>query len=152
MSTPTVIAVTEDLTTDWLTGVIGGGAVAAFETTRIGTGQMSESHRVSVRYDDGDGPESVVLKIAASDETSRSTGVSLGLYEREVRFYADIAASIAPAPWPAATTRATKPIRERSPWCSRTRDRRRSATTLRAPPSARPNSRLRPWRESNPRC
>ncbi len=96
MSTPTVIAVTEDLTADWLTGVIGGGSVGAFETTRIGTGQMSESHRVRVRYDDGGGPESVVLKIAASDETSRSTGVSLGLYEREVRFYADIAGSIGP--------------------------------------------------------
>lgn len=94
MSTPTVIAVTEDLTTGWLTGAIGAGTVASFETTRIGTGQMSESHRVTVRYDGGTGPGSVVLKIAASDETSRSTGVSLGLYEREVHFYADIADTI----------------------------------------------------------
>ena len=94
MSTPTVIAVTDDLTTGWLTGAIGAGTVASFETTAIGTGQMSESHRVTLRYGDGTGPDTVVLKIAASDETSRSTGVSLGLYEREVRFYSDIAPTI----------------------------------------------------------
>lgn len=94
MSTPTVITVTDDLTTGWLTAAIGAGTVVSFQTTRIGTGQMSESHRVAVSYDYGTGPDSVVLKIAASDETSRSTGVSLGLYEREVRFYADIADTI----------------------------------------------------------
>jgi hypothetical protein len=94
MSTPTVIAVTDDLTTGWLTGAIGAGTVASFETAAIGTGQMSESHRVTLRYGDGTGPDTVVLKIAASDETSRSTGVSLGLYEREVRFYSDIAPTI----------------------------------------------------------
>jgi hypothetical protein len=33
----------------------------------------------------------VVLKVAASDPVSRQTGVALGLYEREVRFYADVA-------------------------------------------------------------
>lgn len=37
------------------------------------------------------GPASVVLKVAASDPTSRQTGHALGLYEREVRFYSDLA-------------------------------------------------------------
>ena len=33
----------------------------------------------------------MVLKVAASDPVSRGTGQALGLYEREVRFYADVA-------------------------------------------------------------
>ena len=32
-----------------------------------------------------------MLKVAASDPVSRQTGLALGLYEREVRFYGDIA-------------------------------------------------------------
>ncbi|MCV7154413.1 ecdysteroid 22-kinase family protein [Mycolicibacterium pyrenivorans] len=81
-----------DLTTDWLSVVLGG-AVAGFTFERIGTGQMSECYRISLTYVDGDatGPESVVLKVAATDSSSRQTGLALGLYEREVRFYTDIA-------------------------------------------------------------
>ena len=37
------------------------------------------------------GPASVVRKGAASDPMSRGTGQALGLYEREVRFYSDVA-------------------------------------------------------------
>ncbi|OBA64045.1 phosphotransferase [Mycobacterium sp. 1100029.7] len=81
-----------DLTASWLTAAIGAGDIAEFEFERIGTGQMSECYRIRLRYaDDAAGPESVVLKVAASDPVSRQTGVALGLYEREVRFYADIA-------------------------------------------------------------
>jgi hypothetical protein len=81
-----------DLTTEWLTSAIGSGAVTAFTVDRIGTGQMSECYRVALTYADGEaGPASVVLKVAAADPSSRQTGLALGLYEREVRFYADIA-------------------------------------------------------------
>src|SRR5262245_62039777 len=53
---------------------------------------MSECYRVALTYADGQtGPGSVVLKVAASDPASRQTGLALGLYEREVRFYSDIA-------------------------------------------------------------
>lgn len=81
-----------DLTTDWLSVVLGG-AVTGFTFERIGTGQMSECYRISLTYADSDatGPESVVLKVAATDPSSRQTGLALGLYEREVRFYTDIA-------------------------------------------------------------
>ncbi len=41
-----------------------------------------------------EGPRSVVLKVAATDPVSRQTGLALGLYEREVRFYRDIAPGI----------------------------------------------------------
>jgi Ecdysteroid kinase-like family len=83
-----------DLTADWLTAAVGAGNIVDFGVERIGTGQMSECYRVHLTYADGpdaDGPDSVVLKVAASDPMSRRTGGSLGLYEREVCFYRDIA-------------------------------------------------------------
>ena len=81
----------DDLTAEWLTGALGAGRVAGFTVERIGTGQMSECYRVRLEYADGEGPATVVLKVAASDPMSRGTGQALGLYEREVRFYADVA-------------------------------------------------------------
>ena len=82
-----------DLSAEWLTAVLGHGTVADFTIERIGTGQMSECYRVPLTYaDDSAGvPGSVVLKVAATDPNSRQTGRALGLYEREVRFYTDIA-------------------------------------------------------------
>ncbi len=85
----------QDLTAEWLTAAVGAGTVERFTTERIGTGQMSECYRVELGYADGtDGPASVVLKVAATDPASRQTGLALGLYEREVRFYTDIAPRI----------------------------------------------------------
>ncbi len=93
--TELVIQQPSDLTASWLTEAIGAGAIAGFGVERIGTGQMSECYRVRLNYADpvGDAgrPESVVLKVAATDTMSRQTGAALGLYEREVRFYQDVA-------------------------------------------------------------
>ncbi|WIM89113.1 phosphotransferase [Candidatus Mycobacterium wuenschmannii] len=84
-----------DLTAAWLSEAIGAGTVADFSTERIGTGQMSECYRVQLTYADAssaaDRPDSVVLKVAATDPMSRQTGMTLELYEREVSFYRDIA-------------------------------------------------------------
>ena len=56
---------------------------------------MSESTRVSIAYaGEATGPASVVLKTASTDEGSRATGVGLGIYEREVRFYRELAPRI----------------------------------------------------------
>ncbi len=89
-----VIEKPADVTAEWLTTVLGA-PVSDFTIERIGTGQMSECYRLTPTYEaatDRDGlPESVVLKVAAGDPTSRQTGLALGLYEREVRFYTDIA-------------------------------------------------------------
>ena len=80
-----------DLTVEWLSAALGV-PVSDFAFERIGTGQMSECYHVGLTYADGDdGPTSVVLKVAATDPVSRQTGLALGLYEREVRFYTDIA-------------------------------------------------------------
>ena len=90
-STNTLIERPSDLTADWLTSVLGA-TVTDFTVERIGTGQMSECYRVGLSYSDGaSGPASVVLKVAAADPSSRQTGLAMGLYEREVRFYTDIA-------------------------------------------------------------
>lgn len=91
--TEQVIERPDNLTASWLGAAIGCGPIADFAVERIGTGQMSECYRVRLTYVDADAgaPESVVLKVAASDPMSRQTGSALGLYEREVRFYGDVA-------------------------------------------------------------
>jgi hypothetical protein len=93
--TDNVVERPTDLTAAWLTAAIGAGDVTDFTVERIGTGQMSECYRVQLSYADtaprSDRPDSVVLKVAATDPMSRQTGMTLGLYEREVCFYRDIA-------------------------------------------------------------
>jgi hypothetical protein len=88
----TLIERPSDLTSEWLTAAVGAGPVTEFSYDRIGTGQMSECYRVALTYAEGaGGPASVVLKVAAADPSSRQTGLAMGLYEREVRFYTDVA-------------------------------------------------------------
>ena len=86
----------EELTAEWLGEALRTGPVGSFKVEPVGTGQMSESRRVTILYarDADSGPVSVVLKTASADETSRSTGVSLGVYDREVRFYRELAPRI----------------------------------------------------------
>lgn len=93
---PPVLPTPADLTASWLEPVLGAGPIAAIRTTPIGTGQMSESHRVAIDYaaGPGAGPATVVVKFAASDPTSRATGVGLGAYDREIRFYRELAPRI----------------------------------------------------------
>src|SRR3954470_11202726 len=88
MAEPGLVRRPDELDSPWLSAVLGA-PVRDFSLTRIGTGQMSESYRVALDWD-GE-PASVVLKVAASDPTSRATGVGLGAYEREIRFYREIA-------------------------------------------------------------
>jgi hypothetical protein len=95
LDTDKVIERPSELTAGWLTAAIRAGTIADFTVERIGTGQMSECYGVRLTYTDAgpglNGPESVVFKVAATDEVSRQTGVALGLYDREVCFYRDIA-------------------------------------------------------------
>jgi hypothetical protein len=88
-----IVRTADELEPEWLAQALGSGPLEGFATEQIGTGQMSESHRVTLRYREAAraGPASVVLKLASADQSSRSTGVGLGIYEREVRFYQELA-------------------------------------------------------------
>ena len=95
---PSTIAETADqLTPEWLTaalrssGVLASGEVTAVDAKPLGTGQMCDSARLTLTYSGGEGPETMVAKLPASDETSRTTAINLGSYVKEVRFYTDLA-------------------------------------------------------------
>ena len=83
---------------DWLTRVLQAGGVdavvASFEAANVGSGQIGESVRFRLRYARGGegAPASIVGKFPSPDEDSRNTGVMLGNYVREVRFYQTLAA------------------------------------------------------------
>jgi len=101
-----IIRAIEELDVAWLREALGGEPIESFTTEPIGTGQMSESHRVRLAYAEraaGRGaPASVVLKLAAQDTASRATGVGLGIYAREVRFYDELGPRIG-GPLPACS-------------------------------------------------
>jgi hypothetical protein len=91
-----------DVTPEWLGAVLGeAGALKPSAVVRevvrqsVGTGQMADTVRFSLTYDEpGAGPSSVVGKFASVDEQSRGTGLALRAYEIEVRFYQQVAPQI----------------------------------------------------------
>ena len=87
------IRTAEEISSAWLGGVLGR-EVEVRSTAAIGTGQMSESHRVVFAAGDGGDDESVVVKLASTSEASRATGVGMGAYRREVDFYRELAGRI----------------------------------------------------------
>ena len=81
----------------WLTAVLQAGGVDAvvksFSARPIGAGQIGDSFRFTLHYERGGetAPASLVGKFPAAGEESRQTGVALGNYLREVRFYQRLA-------------------------------------------------------------
>jgi hypothetical protein len=94
------------ITPEWLTAVLTeAGALAADETIvaidreDIGTGQVGSNIRYRLHYGgptpaSGAPLESIVVKLAAEDETSRGAGIATKTYETEVAFYRDVADSV----------------------------------------------------------
>ena len=74
----TVARTVGDLDAEWLAALLDTGPITSLAVVPIGTGQMSLTYRVSPEYQDPEraGPDSVVVKLAADDETSRSTGIA----------------------------------------------------------------------------
>ena len=91
-----------DVTPEWLTTALAdagllrvGARVQSFEAAPIGTGQMADTTRFTLAYDEPDsGPGAVVGKFASADDQSRGTGLALRAYEIEVRFYREVAARV----------------------------------------------------------
>src|SRR5215208_760387 len=69
--------------------------VSRVARTPVGTGQMGDCERLVLTYSaDTDAPPTLVAKLPAADETSRSTGMAMRTYEVEVRFYQQLAARL----------------------------------------------------------
>ncbi len=96
----------QDITDEWLGLALERVGLKIVSTERIGTGQMSQSHRVTFTST-GAGEESVVVKLASDDPASRATGVGMGAYSREISFYRELARARRRAGSTAATSRST---------------------------------------------
>ncbi|MGB0113218.1 MAG: phosphotransferase [Ilumatobacteraceae bacterium] len=83
----------DEITAEWL-GSILGGTVGRLTHQRIGDGHIGVNVRVGIGEHDPGLPDSVVIKLPATDETSLSTAAMLRHYEREVRFYQEIAPTV----------------------------------------------------------
>lgn len=74
-----------------------GTTVDIVDTQRIGDGLVGMNLRLALRAS-GEGaasvPTSIVLKLPSPDETSRATGIALRNYEREVKFYNEVAPTV----------------------------------------------------------
>lgn len=84
----------EQITSDWLSGVLGA-PVTITGDQRIGDGLVGMNIRYSLQVPEGSGlPSSIIAKLPSPDPTSRATGISLRNYEREVKFYNEIAPTV----------------------------------------------------------
>jgi hypothetical protein len=84
----------EQITSDWLSGVLGA-PVTITGDKRIGDGLVGMNMRYALEVPDGSGlPSSIIAKLPSPDPTSRATGISLRNYEREVKFYDQIAPTV----------------------------------------------------------
>mgnify|MGYP000591409252 CR=1 FL=1 len=87
----------DSITPAWLTerlrasGLMGQGAVTAVKWEPIGTGQVGDSVRFHLTFDQaGIGPVTLAGKFPAADQTSRGTAAAFGLYAKEVGFYREL--------------------------------------------------------------
>ena len=82
-----------ELTCDWFDAMFrtqrSSARVAAVEREPVaeGVGLMSCLTRVQLQYAEGDGPESVVVKLPTVNEQNRQVARTFDNYQREVRFY-----------------------------------------------------------------
>jgi hypothetical protein len=93
-----------DLSAEWFTDLLrrsgdlpSDGAVVGVDVRTIGEGasMMSTLARVQLTYDSARvAPESLIVKVATSDEHRLFIAVSTKFYQREVRFYRELAADV----------------------------------------------------------
>ncbi|WP_168453671.1 phosphotransferase [Sphingopyxis microcysteis] len=91
----------EAMTAEWLGAVLGWpGKLKAFTATKVGTGQMCDSYRLTLDWQgDTDAPATVIAKCPSHDAASRNIAKLTGTYVKEVSWYRELAAaSGVPAP------------------------------------------------------
>ena len=88
----TANAITPEWLTSALVDVLDGASVQTIDTEMVGTGQMGDSVRLRLTFDQPtSAPVSVVAKLPAADPTSRATAAAVRSYEIEVSFYRELA-------------------------------------------------------------
>src|SRR3546814_2107514 len=82
------------MTAAWLGDVLGQpGRLKGFTAARVGTGQMCDSYRLALDWEDGvAATASVVAKCPSHDEASRNIAKLTGTYVKEVSWYRELAA------------------------------------------------------------
>lgn len=97
-SAPSICSAPKAVTSDWLSRVLVHAGhdceVSDFDAANVGTGQVGQNVRFTLRYGRGTGPASIVGKFASDDPESRQTGIALLNYLREVRFYQELAPTL----------------------------------------------------------
>lgn len=94
----------QDITTEWITyalrsgGVLEKASVKDLKKEILGDGKgfLSSVVRVKIEYDiiEADAPRSVVVKIEPESESFREFGDELNAFQREIRFYKEIARNV----------------------------------------------------------
>lgn len=93
----------DEISPEWLTsaladsGVLAGASIVAVTPKSIGAGAglFGQLARLQLTYDrDGDAPDSVIVKMPTTNAGNREIGNLFQFYEREGRFYEDVASSI----------------------------------------------------------
>lgn len=93
----------QDVTPEWLTqalreaGIIDRASVSSLDIQLFeGQGFVGQVARVVLRYDqlEEGAPGSLIVKLPSADETRRADVARRGLYEREIRFYEELADQI----------------------------------------------------------
>lgn len=92
----------EAISPGWLAEKLGQAADAlrGFAVSKVGTGQMCDSYRLTLDWADGvEAPATVIAKCPSHDEASRNIAKLTGTYVKEVSWYRHLAeASGVPAP------------------------------------------------------
>lgn len=89
----------QELTADFLTRALAsqlrGTAVASVEIAPVGTGQVSDSYRLSLTYDGpAELPPTIIAKVPAADAASRNAARAFRTYEIEASFYSQLAPAL----------------------------------------------------------
>lgn len=65
--------------------------LASVDAEPVGIGALADTFRLRTAWRRGSGPASLVAKVPSADPTAAATAASIGAYEREVRFYEELA-------------------------------------------------------------
>src|SRR3546814_18999961 len=95
--------------TAWLSDVLGQpGRLKGFTAAKVGTGQMCDSYRLALDWEDGiDAPASVVANCPSHDDDRRNTDNLPGTYDKEVNWHSALA-RVSGRPHPRSTLSQTE--------------------------------------------